>query len=115
MATTLTSDLLATKAKLFRGFSDPSRLSILEALRGGPLSVSQIVDATGLSQPNTSNHLACLLDCGLVRREQCGRFAHYEVSDSRVGELLERAEDLLMDVARGVEVCGRYAEPEERV
>ena len=29
----------ALKAKLFRGFSDMSRLSILEALRHGPLTV----------------------------------------------------------------------------
>lgn len=40
---------LALKAKLFRGFGDPSRLSILEALRGGPLTVGEIVTATDLS------------------------------------------------------------------
>lgn len=97
-----------TKAKLFRGLSDPSRLSILEALRGGPLSVGEIVEATGLSQPNTSNHLACLLDCGLVSREQRGRFAFYELGDGRVDTLLERAEEILSDVAHGVEACHRY-------
>ena len=32
------------KAKLFRGFSDMSRLSILEALRQGPLTVGAIVE-----------------------------------------------------------------------
>ena len=99
---------LKTKAKLFRGLSDPSRLSILEALRGGPLSVGEIVEATGLSQPNTSNHLACLLDCGLVSREQRGRFAFYELADGRVHALLEGAEDIVFDVARGVEACRRY-------
>lgn len=55
---------LALKAKLFRGFADPSRLSILEALRDGSLSVGEIATATALSQPNVSNHLSCLLDCG---------------------------------------------------
>lgn len=64
----INSDTL--KAKLFRGFSDPSRLSILEALRNGPLTVGEIVEATGLTQSNTSNHLSCLNDCGLVRRDQ---------------------------------------------
>lgn len=98
----------STKAKLFRGLSDPSRLSILEALRGGALSVGEIVDATRLSQPNTSNHLSCLLDCGLVSRRQEGRFAFYELSDDRVDELLERAEALLTDVAHGVQSCRRY-------
>jgi DNA-binding transcriptional ArsR family regulator len=96
-------------AKLFRGFSDPSRLSILEALRSGALSVSEIVDITGLSQPNVSNHLGCLRECGLVTAEQQGRFVFYEMSDERVADLLRLADELLADVAKGVYECTRYA------
>ena len=108
MKTAAPDSTLATKAKLFRGLSDPSRLSILEALRNGPRSVSEIVEATGLSQPNASNHLACLLDCDLVAREQQGRFAYYALSDDRVEELLMMGDLLLADVARGVRCCTRY-------
>ena len=96
------------QAKLFRGFSDPARLSILQALRRGPLTVSEIVEATGLSQSNTSNHLGCLRDCGLVVAEQNGRYVIYHLSDDRVGELLALAESLLADVAKGVYECTRY-------
>ena len=99
------------QAKLFRGFSDPSRLGILDALRNGPLTVSEIVEATGLSQPNVSNHLGCLRDCGLVVAEQEGRYVTYHLSDDRVGELLSLAESLLADVARGVYECTRYNIP----
>lgn len=99
---------LALKAKLFRGFSDPSRLSILVVLRDGPLTVSEIITATGLSQSNVSNHLGCLRDCGLVVAEQEGRYVTYHLSDDRVGELLALAESLLADVARGVYECTRY-------
>ena len=95
-------------AKLFRGFADPSRLAILEALRNGPLTVSEIVKATGLTQSNASNHLACLRDCGLVAAEQNWRHVTYHLSDDRVGELLGLAESLLSDVARGVYECTRY-------
>jgi ArsR family transcriptional regulator, cadmium/lead-responsive transcriptional repressor len=95
-------------AKLFRGFSDPSRLAILEALRGGPASVSDIVSATELSQPNVSNHLSCLRDCGLVVRKQKGRFVHYQLSDSKVELLLSTAEELLAKTAQGVYECTRY-------
>ena len=107
MLTTEYSESLAVKAKLFRGFSDPSRLSILEALRDGPRTVGDIVETTGLSQPNTSNHLACLLDCGLVNRQPQGRFAIYQLSDQRVAALLTLADDLLSGVAKGVYVCPR--------
>jgi ArsR family transcriptional regulator, cadmium/lead-responsive transcriptional repressor len=105
MTATVTS--LGLKAKLFRGLGDPSRLSILETLRGGPRTVSEIVAATGLSQPNASNHLACLRDCGLVRSEPSGRFVTYALSDDRVAGLLMLGEDVLADVARGVYECTR--------
>jgi DNA-binding transcriptional ArsR family regulator len=96
------------QAKLFRGFSDPSRLSILESLRNGAITVGEIVEATGLSQPNVSNHLGCLRDCGLVTAKQQGRYVFYEMSDERVGQLLNLADELLADVARGVYECTRY-------
>lgn len=102
------------QAKLFRGFGDPSRLSILVALRQGPLTVTEILEKTGLSQSNASNHLACLRDCGLVTAEQEGRYVTYHLSDDRVGELLELAESLLSDVARGVYECTRYNNPSRK-
>ncbi len=99
---------LGLKAKLFRGFSDPSRLSILEALREGPLTVSEIIKVTGLTQSNASNHLRCLRDCGLVSAESEGRQVSYRLSDNRVHDLLGVAEAMLSDVARGVYECTRY-------
>jgi DNA-binding transcriptional ArsR family regulator len=100
---------LNVKARLFCGFSDPSRLKILEALRAGELTVGAIVERTGLSQSNVSNHLACLRDCGLVTAEARGKFVVYRLSDPRMEELLRLAESLLADVARGVYECTRYS------
>ena len=100
---------LSTKAKLFRGFGDPSRLSILETLLDGPKTVSEIVLATGLTQPNVSSHLSCLRDCGLVGTQQKGRYVIYQLSDPRVSEILNLTSSLLADVARGVYECTRYA------
>jgi len=107
----LTRQGIELKAKLLRGLADASRLSILEALRGGPLTVSEIVAATGLSQPNASNHLGCLRDCGLVRAEARGRSTLYQLSDPRVDQLLHLAGDLLAEVAQGVYACTRYNPP----
>lgn len=96
------------KAKLFRGFSDASRLAILEALRSRPMTVSEIVEATGLSQSNTSNHLGCLRDCGLVTAVPQGRYISYQLADPRVAEILGTVDELLADVAKGVYECTRY-------
>ncbi|MQA89812.1 MAG: metalloregulator ArsR/SmtB family transcription factor [Gemmatimonas sp.] len=112
MLTTDFAQSLALKAKLFRGFSDPSRLAILEAVREASRSVTEIVEISGLTQSNVSNHLACLLDCGLVEREQRGRFAFYRLADPRGGQLLALGDEILTDVACGVYVCPRYEAPE---
>lgn len=108
MLTVANPTALALQAKLFRGFADPSRLAILQALRNGARSVGDIVQATGLSQPNVSNHLSCLRDCGLVIASPQGRFVYYELSDRRVEQLLRLADELLADVAKGVYECTRY-------
>lgn len=101
------------KAKLFRGFSDPTRLAILETLRSGSLTVGEIVEATGLGQSNVSNHLACLKDCGLVLSEKQGRYVHYQLSGPRVAGILGLAEEVLEEVARGVYECTRYTGEEK--
>jgi ArsR family transcriptional regulator, cadmium/lead-responsive transcriptional repressor len=108
MFITTNNQSTALKAKLFRGLADPSRLSILETLRDTHLTVTEIVEATGLSQSNVSNHLSCLHDCGLVTRDQKGRYVEYRLSDSRVNSLLETVEGLLADTAQGIYECTRY-------
>ena len=41
-----------------------------------------------------------------------GRYVHYQLSDKRVARLLNLADELLADVAKGVYECTRYnAEP----
>lgn len=96
------------RAKLFRGFADPSRLAILGALCGGALVVHELVERTGLSQPNVSNHLRCLLECGLVASDRDGRFIRYRISSPRIAALLNDVDVLLDVVAEGVEACDNY-------
>lgn len=96
------------RAKLLRGFADPSRLAILEALREAPLAVHEIVARTELSQPNVSNHLRCLLDCGLVASDRDGRFIRYRISSPRITALLNDVDAILDVVAEGVEACDNY-------
>lgn len=72
--------------------ADTSRRSILSELRRGPRTVSDLVQATGLKQPNVSNHLARLRDCGLVEANKRGRQVFYALNDPRIEAALEIAE-----------------------
>lgn len=63
--------------RLFGTLGDPSRLKILRALLASPEPMTQgtLAEATGLSQPNASKHLAQLTQAGLVLREPRGSAA----------------------------------------
>lgn len=108
VATPSSAITTSLRAKFFRGLADPSRIAILEALREGSRTVGEIVAATGLGQPNASNHLACLFECGLVQRERRGRFMVYGLADPRIASLLALADVVVNEVAAAVEQCPRY-------
>jgi DNA-binding transcriptional ArsR family regulator len=93
---------VALQARLLHGLSGESRLGILAELRGGERRVSELVERTGLSQPNVSKHLACLWGCGLVARERRGREVFYR-SIEGLAELLAAADAVL---ERGGETIG---------
>jgi DNA-binding transcriptional ArsR family regulator len=93
--------------KYFRAFGDPTRLHILELLRDGELSVKQIVERVGTSQPRTSAHLACLRWCGFVETRREHRTVYYRLADQRVIAMLDLARSLLGDNADHVAACRR--------
>ncbi len=68
-----------------------SRRQILGSLVDGPLSVGEIVEATGLKQPNVSNHLARMRDVGTVRSSRMGREVIYSLSTPEVIDAVRRA------------------------
>ncbi len=103
-----TMDATALKAKLFRGFADPTRLAILEALLAGEQSVREIALATETSVANVSAHLACLTGCGLVQSEKRGKYVYYQVQDRRVRDLIKIAEQILARVSQQMYECTRY-------
>ncbi len=95
-------------AKYFRGLGDASRVRILELLRDeGELPVGALVARTGLTQPNVSNHLACLRWCGFVEARREHRTVYYRIADARVAEMLGLAHALLEDNEEHVAVCCR--------
>ena len=95
------------RAVLLHGLSDPSRLSLVEAMADGPRRVTDLLAATGLSQSNASKHLACLYDCGLVERERHGREVHYRLV-AGLEEILAATDRVLAITGDRVLACPRY-------
>ena len=95
-----TQDQLASLAGVFHLMGDPSRLSILMVVLGGPRPVGEIAAVTGLSASLVSHHLRLLRGGRLVRAERRGKQVFYTVDDAHI-------RSVLTDMAEHV------AEPEE--
>jgi DNA-binding transcriptional ArsR family regulator len=76
-------------ADYFRALAEPLRLKLLNALREGPLNVSELTELVGSSQANVSKHLAVLAKAGLVSRQSRGTSVFYEIGDLRTYQLCD--------------------------
>lgn len=74
-------------ANLFRAFSEASRLAIVQELKAGEKSVSEIVGALPTSQANVSKQLRMLHEAGVVSRRKEGTQVLYQIADPMVFEL----------------------------
>ena len=100
------SEEMCLLARLFNGFANSTRLSILLLLvQRDEMKVGELVEELGAPQPRVSDHLRCLAWCGYVRVRREGRNAYYSVADDRVMQMLKLGEELLQDNLENVEAC----------
>ncbi|WP_335986653.1 ArsR/SmtB family transcription factor [Glycomyces sp. MUSA5-2] len=64
------------------------RLAVLRTLATGEASVGELVERTGATQSNVSNHLAILRDAGLVAADRDGRVMRYRLASPKVRDLV---------------------------
>jgi DNA-binding transcriptional ArsR family regulator len=78
----LSDQMIEEAGRIFSALSDPSRLKLLRLLMASPEPMSQgvLAEAAGLSQANTSKHLVCLLQAGLVVRAREGNLVYFRLA-----------------------------------
>lgn len=76
-------------AAYFRALSEPTRLHILNLLRGGERKVGELAEQCGCTAANVSRHLSLLSQHGLVRRESRGNAVYYRIADEAVYALCD--------------------------
>lgn len=82
---------LARAAELFRTLGSESRLELVVLLATEELSVSQLVERSGMNQPLVSQHLRTLRDVGVVSVEAQGRERVYRLQDQHVAHVVADA------------------------
>lgn len=85
----MTPELLELVAERFKVLAEPARLAILHALRAREMTVTELVEETGLNQANVSKHLRLLHTHRFVTRRKEGLFAHYSLADKDVFRLCD--------------------------
>ena len=86
----LPEPLVELIAQRFRLLGEPTRIKLLDVLRAGPATVTELQAATGASQQNVSKHLGMLVDAGLVRRAKDGNRANFSIADESLFDLCEQ-------------------------
>src|ERR1700722_5393885 len=61
---------------------EPSRLRLLVLCSHRDLSVSDLAQALGQSEPRVSRHLRILCEAGLLERTRLGQWVHYRLATS---------------------------------
>ena|SRR5687767_7997785 len=107
MSSPVLSDIELT-ARRFRALADPTRLRIVELLRGGERCVCDLTDALDAAQSLLSFHLKSLKDAGLVSDRREGRWSYYALDREALGELEEILGASARSVApdRNAKCCG---------
>ena len=73
-------DLVKT-ASIFKAFSVPIRLEILDLLKNGEECACVLLEALHLTQSGLSYHMKILVESGIVTARQEGKWVYYTISE----------------------------------
>ena len=77
-------EMIELIARRFRVIGEPMRIKLLNALRTGEMTVSDLTTSVGGSQQNVSKHLGVLHDARIIRRRKSANHVLYGIADASV-------------------------------
>ena len=87
--------VLELKAEVLKALAQPTRLKILECLRGGEKCICEIVPAINGEQSNISRHISVMQKSNLVTTRKDGVKVMVKVKDPKIFEILDHVGFLL--------------------
>ncbi|MEZ0496769.1 ArsR/SmtB family transcription factor [Sphingomonas sp. IW22] len=88
-------------ADIFQALADPTRLRIIALLRAMELSVGELAQVLGQSQPRVSRHVKILCDSGLAERRKEGSWVFVAMGRHDAVPAILNALDILSDANGG--------------
>ncbi|MEF8832423.1 MAG: metalloregulator ArsR/SmtB family transcription factor [Candidatus Thermoplasmatota archaeon] len=78
-------------------FSHEVRLKIIDLLRDGEKSVTELAENTDLTQPNVSQHLAKMRDRNFVKTRKEGTQIYYSIANDKIFEAFELMREIIKE------------------
>jgi len=92
---TMAESIYELKANIFKALSHPTRVRILDAMRGKKQCACTLAPELGIEQSNFSRHIASLKMAGLVHSWKEGVSVYFAVSDPRIFDIMDTVNDIL--------------------
>ena len=86
-------------AEMCKTISNPRRQAILDTIRKGEMTVSELIKKTGISQANLSQHLSILRSKGVVNTRRDGNNVYYSLSNLKIIKAYDLISEVLEDSA----------------
>ena len=90
-------ELYEIHAEICKIFSKPTRLEILNLLRDGEMSVTELIEKTKLSQANISQHLSIMKSKGIVISDRKGKNIYYKLSNPKIVKAFDIIREVLAE------------------
>ncbi len=84
-------------AEVCKTISNPNRQAILDTMRNGEMTVTELVNKTGISQANLSQHLAILRSKGVVNSRRDGNNIYYSISNIKIIQAYDLISEVLQE------------------
>jgi ArsR family transcriptional regulator len=103
--------LYELQSEVCKTLASPKRIEILNALKDGEKTVSELVDILGVPKANVSQHLAVMRHRGILKSRREGINMYYSVSNMKVIEACILMKEVLVEQMKEK---GKLAEIESR-
>ena len=90
------------QAEYFRALAHPLRIAIIETLREGELTVSEIIEKLRIEQTNASQQLAVLRNTNVISARKQGTSVYYSARNPAIFKLLDLTNRVLENQLREV-------------
>jgi ArsR family transcriptional regulator, virulence genes transcriptional regulator len=97
MKTKYDMELYKLKAELCKTFAEPKRLIIIQELRDGEKSVSELREALDITQSVVSRDLGILRDKGVVQTRREGTTIYYRLTNPKICEACDIVHEILIN------------------